>query len=223
MLARLVSRPFNNKDWVFEVKWDGYAFLFFDKANGLTKLESRSGNEITHRYPEILESSKEAIESTQTLVVDGEIVVLNKEGDPDFQNHQGRMNVDNDVEIQILSRQIPATYYLFDILYLNGRNLQDLSFLQRRRILSDIIETNERIRISEYIEEVGVQMFEKIKSMNLEGIIAKNLSSKYLQGTRFCRLAKNKKYKNTRLCCYRIHYWRRKQGKLFWLTYFSSI
>ncbi len=110
--------------------------------------------------------------------------MLNKEGHPDFQNHQGRMNVDNDVEIQILSRQIPATYYLFDILYLNGRNLQDLSFLQRRRILSDIIETNERIRISEYIEEVGVQMFEKIKSMNLEGIIAKNLSSKYLQGTR---------------------------------------
>ena len=186
MLARLVSRPFNNKDWVFEVKWDGVrSFLFFDKANGLTKLQSRSGNEITHRYPEILESSKEAIESTQTLVVDGEIVVFNKEGHPDFQNHQGRMNVDNDVEIQILSRQIPATYYLFDILYLNGRNLQDLSFLQRRRILSDIIKTNERIRISEYIEEVGVQMFEKIKSMNLEGIIAKNLSSKYLQGTEF--------------------------------------
>ena len=94
------------------------------------------------------------------------------------------MNVDDDMEIQILSRQIPATYYLFDILYLDGRNLQDLSFLQRRRILSDIIKTNDRIKISEYIEEFGIQVFEKIKSMNLEGIVAKNLSSKYLQGTR---------------------------------------
>lgn len=185
MLARLVSRPFNNKEWVFEVKWDGVrSFLFFDKANAIIKLQSRSGNEITHRYPEILESSRSAIESTQTLIVDGEIVVLNKEGHPDFQNHQRRMNVDDDMEIQILSRQIPATYYLFDILYLDGRNLQDLSFLQRRRILSDIIKTNDRIKISEYIEEFGIQVFEKIKSMNLEGIVAKNLSSKYLQGAR---------------------------------------
>lgn len=161
MLARLVSRPFNNKEWVFEVKWDGVrSFLFFDKANAIIKLQSRSGNEITHRYPEILESSRSAIESTQTLIVDGEIVVLNKEGHPDFQNHQRRMNVDDDMEIQILSRQIPATYYLFDILYLDGRNLQDLSFLQRRRILSDIIKTNDRIKISEYIEEFGIQVFE---------------------------------------------------------------
>ena len=185
MLARLVNRPFDNKEWVFEVKWDGVrSFLFFNKANELTKLQARSGNEITHRYPEIVESSRASIDSTQTLIVDGEIVVLNNEGHPDFQNHQRRMNVDNDREIQILSREIPATYYLFDILYLDGRDLQGLSFLQRRRILSDIIKTNDRIRISEYIEEFGVQMFEKIKSMNLEGVIAKNLSSKYLQGTR---------------------------------------
>ena len=185
MLARLVNRPFDNKEWVFEVKWDGVrSFLFFNKANELTKLQARSGNEITHRYPEIVESSRASIDSTQTLIVDGEIVVLNNEGHPDFQNHQRRMNVDNDREIQILSRERPATYYLFDILYLDGRDLQGLSFLQRRRILSDIIKTNDRIRISEYIEEFGVQMFEKIKSMNLEGVIAKNLSSKYLQGTR---------------------------------------
>jgi ATP-dependent DNA ligase len=94
------------------------------------------------------------------------------------------MNVDRDKEIQALSRQIPATYYLFDILHLDGKNLQNLSFLQRRKFLSDIIETNDKIRISEYIEEFGIEMFEKIKSMNLEGIIAKNISSKYLQGTR---------------------------------------
>lgn len=62
MLARLVSRPFDNEEWVFEVKWDGVrSFLFFDKAKALTKLQSRSGNEITHRYPKILESSRAAI------------------------------------------------------------------------------------------------------------------------------------------------------------------
>ena len=94
------------------------------------------------------------------------------------------MNVEDSGDIQILSRQIPATYYLFDILCLDGKSLENLDFVERRRILSSIIKTNHRIKISEFFEEHGISLYDKIKGMGLEGIIAKKKSSKYSQGTR---------------------------------------
>jgi bifunctional non-homologous end joining protein LigD len=95
------------------------------------------------------------------------------------------MNVNDSKEIANLSAKIPGTYYLFDILYLDGKNLQDLDYLERREILSKVIETNSRVRISDYFEgKHGIDIFDAAKRMNLEGIIAKNKFSKYLQGTR---------------------------------------
>ena len=189
MLSTLVNKPFNNKDWVFEVKWDGVrSILFFHKTKGILEMQSRNGKSITHRYPEIvnaLKSISSAIKCKESAILDGEIVVSDKKnGIPNFQDHQRRMNIDNIKEIEILSRQIPATYYFFDILYLDGKNLQSLPFLERRRILSEIIEENSRIKISDFIEEIGKEIFDKTKSMGLEGIVAKYKSSKYLQGIR---------------------------------------
>jgi bifunctional non-homologous end joining protein LigD len=189
MLSTLVNEPFNNKDWVFEVKWDGVrSILFFHKTKGILEMQSRNGKLITHRYPEIvkaLNSISSAIKCKESAILDGEIVVTDKKnGIPNFQDHQRRMNIDNSKEIEILSRQIPATYYFFDILYLDGKNLQSLSFLERRRILSETIEKNNRTKISDFIEEIGKEIFDKTKIMGLEGIVAKHKSSKYLQGIR---------------------------------------
>ncbi|MDX1373297.1 MAG: ATP-dependent DNA ligase, partial [Nitrososphaeraceae archaeon] len=120
-----------------------------------------------------------------SAILDGEIVILdNKTGKPSFQNHQKRMNRDNKKEIEILSVQIPATYFLFDILYLDGKDLQDHSFLERRKILSEIVTTNYRLKISDYIEEKGKEVYESTKSMGLEGLIGKHKASKYIQGIR---------------------------------------
>src|SRR5919109_5114271 len=59
MLATLIDQPFDNKEWVFEVKWDGVrAILFLHKAKGILKIVSRNGKNITHRYPEIVEAVK---------------------------------------------------------------------------------------------------------------------------------------------------------------------
>ena len=100
---------------------------------------------------------------------------------PSFQSHQRRMNVDSIKEIENLSNEIPATYYFFDVLYLDGADLRGLPFLERRRILSDVIgKENARIKISHFIEEQGQKTFDKTKSMGLEGLIAKNKSSKYV-------------------------------------------
>lgn len=194
MLSTLVDEPFNNKDWVFEIKWDGVrSILFFHKTKGILELQSRNGRVLTHRYPELVDaltlplpsSSQLPINCKESVILDGEIVVLdNKTGLPNFQNHQRRMNIDYGREIEILSRQIPATYYFFDLLNIDGKNLQNLPFLERRLILSKTIKENTRIKISDFIEEVGVEVYNKTKSMGLEGLIAKNKSGKYVQGRR---------------------------------------
>jgi bifunctional non-homologous end joining protein LigD len=184
MLATAVDEPFNDKDWVFEIKWDGVrSILFLDKAKTIFEIKSRNDKTITHRYPELVEPLK-SIKCQDSIILDGEIVVLDKGGNPSFQNHQRRMNIDYKADIQKLSQEIPATYYIFDILYLDGKNLQNLDFLQRRSILSKVINKNNRIQISDFFEETGKEIFESVKSMNLEGVVAKSKSSKYLQGTR---------------------------------------
>jgi bifunctional non-homologous end joining protein LigD len=207
MLATLIDKPFDNKEWVFEVKWDGVrAILFLHKTKGISKIVSRNGKTITHRYPEIIEAVKSSsaiiINCKESIILDGEIVVLNKEGRPDFQSHQRRMNVDSIKDIEKLSDKMPATYYLFDILYIDGRNLQSLSFLERRKNLSDVIvqtmknNNNNRIRISDFVDERGIDIFQRIKSMDLEGIIAKNKYSKYIQGARSTNWLKIKNIKS---------------------------
>jgi bifunctional non-homologous end joining protein LigD len=205
MLSTLVDKPFDSKDWVFEIKWDGVrSILLLHKKKGILELQSRNGKSITHRYPELVKeltstsssltssssstssSTSSVIKCKESVVLDGEIVVLDKKnGIPSFQSHQRRMNVNFIKEIESLSKEIPATYYFFDILYIDGINLQSLPFLERRRILSDIItEENARIKISHFIEEQGQEIFDKSKSMGLEGLIAKHKSSKYVQGIR---------------------------------------
>lgn len=87
-----------------------------------------------------------------------------------------------------ISREMPATLYVFDILRLNGKNLESLKFLERRVLLSKVIDPSlnrEKVmRISESFEGKGVELFEEIRGLNHEGIIAKNKNSKYLQGAR---------------------------------------
>jgi bifunctional non-homologous end joining protein LigD len=187
MLAGHIDTPFDNKDWVFEVKWDGVrAILLHDKAKeAITEIQSRNGKNITHRYPEITKAIGTVVKSNESIVLDGEIVVLNKEGIPDFQMHQKRMNVESQRDIEFLSNEIPATYFVFDILYINGRNVEELQLSDRRKILNSVIaEGSKRIRISEYIEEKGKALFKSVIERHLEGIVAKDKHSKYHQGIR---------------------------------------
>ncbi len=192
MLAMPVDEPFNDDQWVFEFKWDGVrSILFLNRAKNILEIQSRNGKSITHRYPEIVDQIKSSlingnssIKFKESVILDGEIVVLNEKGKPDFQKHQRRMNVESATGIRALSCKIPATYYVFDILYLDGRNLQQLPLLEQRKILSDILAANSRIRISEYVEGQGRQMFEQARSMDLEGIVAKWKHGRYLQGSR---------------------------------------
>ena len=185
MLGTLIDTPFDSSEWVFEVKWDGVrAILFLNKEELILELKSRNDKLITHRYPELLSPLKSAINCKESAILDGEIVILDQKGFPDFQEHQRRMNVDHPKDIERLAKEIPSTYYFFDILYIDGRNVQTLPFVERRQILSNVIMSNDRIRISDFIEEKGIEAFEKIKDFNLEGMMAKRKFSRYIQGTR---------------------------------------
>jgi bifunctional non-homologous end joining protein LigD len=189
MLSSLADKPFNNKNWIFEIKWDGVrAITLVNIQDSSVFIRSRSGDIITHRYPELEKTLKLAFNEEiikDFAILDGEIVVLDKEGYPNFQNHQKRMNIDSLKSIEVLSNLYPAVYYVFDILYLDNDNLKELPFVERKKILSSLIKReNDKIRLSDYVEEFGVNVFEAIKNMNLEGVIAKHKSSKYYSGLR---------------------------------------
>ncbi|MFZ0513244.1 MAG: hypothetical protein WAM14_16665 [Candidatus Nitrosopolaris sp.] len=120
MLGTLVDNPFDSSEWVFEVKWDGVrAILFLNREEHILELKSRNDKSITHRYPELLSPLESAINCKESTILDGEIVVLNEKDFPDFQKHQRRMNVDYFKDIERLAKEIPSTYYFFDILYID--------------------------------------------------------------------------------------------------------
>ena len=183
MLAHPFETAFDNKEWVFEVKWDGVRAILF-KNNNKIRIQSRNGNDITNRYPEIVNAAKLSLRGCKSAIVDGEIVVLNEEGVPDFHTHQHRMHIQNPHEIMALSVENPSTYYVFDILYKENENVKGLGYLERRELLSSILKTNVTIRISDYIEEKGTEILRSSKELNLEGIVAKHKRSIYREGIR---------------------------------------
>jgi bifunctional non-homologous end joining protein LigD len=183
MLAHPFEKAFDNKEWVFEVKWDGVRAILF-KNNREIRIQSRNGNDITRRYPEVVSAAKLSLGSCKSAILDGEIVVLNENGVPDFHTHQHRMHVQSLHEIMALSVEYPSTYYVFDILYKEDQNAKGLGYLERRDLLSSTLRTNDTIKISEFIEEKGTQILVSSKELKLEGIVAKHKDSVYREGIR---------------------------------------
>ena len=183
MLASPFDKAFNNKDWVFEVKWDGVRAILFKQKKEI-RIQSRNGNDITKKYPEIVNSARISLRNSDSAVIDGEIVVLNEQGRPDFNTHQHRINIQDPNEIMALSVKYPSTYYVFDILYKEGKNLEGLTYMDRRHLLLEIVKTSDALKISDYIEESGIEILRSSKELKLEGIVAKHKMSFYKEGVR---------------------------------------
>ncbi len=183
MLAYPFEKAFDNKEWVFEVKWDGVRALLFKKDREI-KIQSRNGNNITPQYPEVVNAAKLSLQDCDSAIIDGEIVVLNEDGIPDFHTHQHRMHIQSTQEIMAMSVEHPSTFYVFDILYKDDHNVEGLGYLERRELLSSNLKTNDTIKISEFIEEKGTAILASSKKLKLEGIVAKHKSSIYREGIR---------------------------------------
>ncbi len=179
MLAKL-STPFDSPRHIYEIKWDGTRCLFFIEK-GKIRLQNRRLRDITYRYPEFWNLPKDL--SKDGIVFDGEIVVL-KDGKPDFRLLQEREHVVSPLKIKALSERLPATYLVFDILYLEGRPLLERPLRERKEILRQNLPKSPFIVESLYVHEKGRAFFEEVISQGLEGVMAKDLESPYLPGKR---------------------------------------
>ena len=179
MLATLTDEAFDDPGWVFEPKWDGIrAIAICDEE---TLLVSRNDRDITVAYPE-LHSLHDQVVALEAML-DGEIVAFD-EGVPSFQRLQQRMHLRDQRRIEQMTKRIPVVYVVFDLLYLDGKDLTARSLEERRRLLNEIIVPADTVLTSPVTPGDGVALFEAAKGQGLEGIMAKRLSSRYQPGSR---------------------------------------
>ena len=175
-LALLQPMPPKGDAWIYEIKWDGYRLAVHvepDKVRILT----RGGHDWTDRFPSIADAARAL---NRTMILDGEAVVLDEEGRSDFGMLQQALGGRGGKR-----RSGEAILCVFDLLYLDGRDLTGLPFSERRQRLDPIFNLNEgAIRLSEYIHADGAQLLAAACARGLEGIIAKNVNAPYRSGRR---------------------------------------
>jgi len=170
MMATLVDAPFDNDDWIYEIKWDGYRALAY-LNNGKVELRSRNNKSFNEKFYPVYDALKKW---KLKAVIDGEIVVTDKEGMPDFNNLQNWRSEADGILL----------FYVFDIVWLNGRSLQDLVLEDRRAILEAVLPKSDTILLSNGFRTKGTEFFVAAGKMKLEGIMAKKLNSLYVPGNR---------------------------------------
>ena len=171
MLATLVDAPFDDPDWQYEVKWDGYRALAFINK-GTVELMSRNNKSFDEKfYP--IHQALSAIKIN--AVVDGEILVLDEKGRSNFSDLQNwRSEADGEL-----------VFYVFDLLWYEGKNLMDLPLSDRQAILKAVFPIDDdRLRLSQVFKANGLDFFRAAERMGLEGIIAKKSSSTYSPNNR---------------------------------------
>jgi len=181
MLASLANQSFDGEGWVFEIKFDGYRTIGEIK-NSNVEIYSRNNISFNSRFGSIVRSLKEI---KTNAILDGELVVLDKDGVSRFQLLQ---NYNQRQEGNL-------TYFVFDLLYLKEYDLRDLPLIERKNLLKEIIPAASNIKYSDHIEEKGRSFFSLCKKKGLEGIIAKKANSIYYSGQRSKEWLKIKTHK----------------------------
>jgi bifunctional non-homologous end joining protein LigD len=178
MLATPTAKAFDNPDWLFEIKWDGYRAIAFIE-NGKVRLVSRNQNELTTQFSEL--GSLPQFVKAERAILDGEIVALDDEGRPSFSLMQQRTGFQPGKRRPLRREGVPVIYYAFDLLYLDGFDLRRVALEQRKQLLQDRIAAggNDVIHFSDHYAEKGLDLLEAAKQRGLEGIVAKKRSSAY--------------------------------------------
>jgi bifunctional non-homologous end joining protein LigD len=185
MLATLVGGPFDDKDWLFEIKWDGFRVETIVDGDTV-KLFTRGGQDASSRYFGDFLAPPSWL-SARRAIVDGEVIALDDRGEPDFALLQARIKGRG-----LAAKPTPFVYEVFDLLHLDGRPLLDEPLEERRRLLSGILRADPRVRLSEHVEADGIAFFEAARARGLEGIMAKDRHSPYMPGLRSDRWQKIK-------------------------------
>ncbi len=176
MLARTREEPFDDPDWQFELKLDGYRMLA-SATDGRASLLTRNGHDATPNFPEIARSLRKL--PFKHVVLDGEVVVHDAAGYPSFQGLQKRARLSRPLDVRRASFQASASFYAFDLLGFDDYDLRGLSLPQRRQLLREVVPEAGPIRFSEHFDGHGTALFHQVQEMGLEGIMAKRVDSKY--------------------------------------------
>ena len=175
MLAISIEKPFDNPEYLFEIKWDGYRAVSFIK-DGSVRLVSRNQNDLTGQYPELHQLPK--FVKAITAILDGEVVALDEQGRASFSLMQQRTGIREHGRRVGGRGDIPVLYYVFDLIYIDGYDLRRVSLEERKQVLSQILTSTGPVRYSDHFDQ-GTKLFEAAKQQGIEGIVAKRRGSCY--------------------------------------------
>ncbi len=208
MMATLAdSLPADDERWAYEMKWDGVrAVVHVD--GGRPTAWSRNDIDITGTYPE-LRAMAESMGATQA-VLDGELVALDKAGRPSFERLQPRMHVTGAARIRRLAESVPVTYYVFDLLHLDGRSTMSLPYRERRALLEELGLSGPSWQTPPAWVGGGQAVLAAAREQHLEGVVAKQVDSAYEPGARSRRWLKVKNLRTQEVV---VAGWRPGQGR----------
>jgi bifunctional non-homologous end joining protein LigD len=173
MKAKLVGSIPSDGDWIYEIKFDGYRALAL-RGGGETRILSRNQNDLGGKFPEVKDSI--AALDLQDAIIDGEIVALDEKGRSSFQLLQS---------LEMGQERPPLVYYAFDLLRLNGKDLQALPIEERKAKLEELLKKPPgAIRYSISFTKDIPELLERAGQLGLEGLIGKRAGSRYEAGKR---------------------------------------
>jgi bifunctional non-homologous end joining protein LigD len=183
MMAEGGHKPFDDPGWRFEPKLDGVRTLVYIQGEEV-RLVSRKGRDQSAQYPELLNIWQWV--TGNTAVLDGEIIAIDGQGRTSFELLQSRINLQAKGDIDRMRKQVPVDLALFDLLYLDGEELIGEPLEERRARLEKIIvmDSPARMQITFFEDEHGKAFTEGAMKLDMEGVVAKRLGSKYHPGKR---------------------------------------
>lgn len=174
-------------NWVAQIKWDGVRMLTYCDGTE-TRLVNRRLNDRTQQYPEFLVPNQYC--SASSFILDGELIAFD-EKKPSFHEIMKRDSLRKQQNIESAITQVPVTYMIFDILFLNGNWVTSESLRKRQALLNQIIKPTDSVQIVRNFSDVNA-LFDLMKAHNMEGIVAKNLDSNYAINGKDARWQKRK-------------------------------
>jgi DNA ligase 1 len=177
MLAQKADQPFDDERIIAEPKMDGFR-LILTMMDGV-KAYTRHENEVSARFPEL-----KRISIPTGTVLDGELIVTDNQGRPDFERVMKRLQARNPVKIERLARELPVQYVVFDILYHRGKPIIDRPLMERKVLLDEVVKEDHVFARIRFVEENATGLFQVTGDAGLEGIVIKQKDAPYQPGKR---------------------------------------
>ncbi len=181
MLAKLAPLPADDSSWAVEVKWDGVRALAYCRP-GRLEMQTRNLNVVTAQYPEVRQLARQL--GSRDAVLDGELVAFDAEGRPSFERLQQRIHQTDANVVRRRMKSHPVTYVVFDLLYLEGRNLMEEPYTRRRELLEGLELDGGNWQTPGYSVGHAAELLAASAEQRLEGIVLKRLDSRYAPGRR---------------------------------------